>query len=311
VSRRRQSFYSRNQSVLSFCVCILSGEAHSSRGHFCRRLALLGLTILGLACERTDNTVIDVNGAVPLLTAVILSPSSINTDSINVGPTRLPEDILQLKVAIFAQATVPAGTQHIGSVAFSVLQEGSSSPLALGKLIDDGSAPDQLKGDGTYSGWATFQIERVEIGAFQVEVTAEAENGFHSSTLISPLQIIRGNHPPTISDLQAPGTVRLASQDQLLTLHVKASDPDGLADVQRVVFNSYRPDGTPSTGNPFQLYDDGDASHGDEARGDGIYSIRIVLPSTSQRGTYRFEFQASDRSNERSNIVVHTITVTQ
>jgi hypothetical protein len=267
--------------------------------------------ILGLACERAGNSVIDVNGDVPLLTTVVVSPSSINTDSINVGPSRQPEDVLHLKVAIFADASVPAGAQQIASVQFSVLQEGSTTPLATGELADDGTAPDEAKGDGTYSGWASFAIKRVEIGTYQVEVTAQAANGFRSSTFLASLEIVRGNHPPLLSDLQAPDTVKLANEDRLLYLHVRASDPDGLSDVQRVAFNSYRPDGTPSNSNPFQLYDDGDASHGDNAPGDGIYSLSIVLPSTSQTGTYRFEFQAFDRSNEGSNVIVHPITVTQ
>jgi len=310
VSQRHQYFSSRGISPCFICLPILSRGAPSGRNPY-HRLILLALTLFGVGCERSDNSVLEVNGNVPLLTTVIVSPSSINTDSINVGPIRQPSDTLELKVAVFAQASIPAATQSIASVAFSVLREGTSAPLTLGKLVDDGSSPDQSRGDGIYSGWATFQIQRVDIGAYRVEVTAEAENGFHSNTLVSPLQITRGNHAPAISDLVAPDSVRLASQDQLLSLRVRASDADGLADIQRVVFNSYRPNGTPSSGNPFQMFDDGDASHGDSVRADGIFSLTIVLPSSSQTGTYRFEFQAFDRSNEGSNVIIHPITVTQ
>jgi hypothetical protein len=59
------------------------------------------------------------------------------------------------------------------------------------------------------------------------------------------------------------------------------------------------------------MYDDGAASHGDLAAGDGTYSLIITLPSTTQTGTYRFEFQAFDRSNEGSAKVIHQVTVKQ
>lgn len=133
--------------------------------------------------------------------------------------------------------------------------------------------------------------------------------GFASNTVMVPVQIIRTNQPPLLSDLQAPDTVRLASQDQLLELRVRASDPNGLDDIQRVVFNSFRPDGSASTGNPFQMFDDGDSNHGDARRGDGIFSLKIILPASTQTGTYRFEFQAFDKSNEGSNVIIHRITV--
>lgn len=311
MSRRSRSLFPHSWFPPSHFLRLLPRQPRSCIRSVWPRLPVLGLMILGLACERANNAVIDVSGDIPLLTSVVVSPSSINTDSINVGPNRQPEDTLHLKIAIVAQVRPPAGSQQSSSVLFSLFPGGSTTPLALGQLADDGSDPDQSRGDGTYSGWATFQIERVEIGTYQVEVTAEAQSGFRSNTLIVPLQIVRGNHPPLLSDLQAPDTIRLASHDQLLMLQVSASDPDGLGDIQRVLFNSYRPNGTPSSGNPFQMFDDGDDSHGDLTRGDGIYSLTIVLPSTSQIGTYRFEFQAFDRSNEGSNVIVHPITVTQ
>jgi hypothetical protein len=310
VSWRRPRYFSRSQTASSF-----PQDAHSAKprriGDGWYRLLLLGLASICLSCERTDNSIIDVNGLAPLLTNVVVSPSSVNTDSINVGPSREPEDTLHLKIAIFAQVPALQGSHQIAAVEFSVLPQGSTTPLVVGQLADDGSPPDESGGDGTYSGWAAFDIQRVEIGTFQIEVTVVGQNGFRSNTLISPLQIIRGNRPPGLSNLEAPDTVKLASQDQLLLLQVTASDPDGLADVQRVVFNSYRPNGAPSSGNPFPMFDDGNASHGDAVRGDGIYSLTILLPSTSQTGTYRFEFQAFDRSNDSSSVILHSITVTQ
>ena len=267
--------------------------------------------MLAIGCERSENSVLESVGAAPNLSEVSISPSTINTDSITVGATRKPDDILPVKVAVFGRVSHQLGSPNISAVRFTVNREAGSSSLAIGELFDNGADPDRLKGDGIYSGRASFQIKRVEIGTYHIEVTAEDFKGYTSNTAILPLQIIRTNQPPVLSDLQAPDTIKLASQDQLLVLQVKASDPNGLEDVQRVVFNSFNPAGIPSASNPFQMFDDGDANHGDATRGDGVYSLRIVLPSTTPTGTYRFEFQAFDKSNEVSNVIIHRITVRQ
>ena len=241
---------------------------------------------------------------------VDISPTSINSDSINIGPSRTPDDVLPLTVTLTARVDGSQGNP-ISTVHFSLKDPISNSTISDGELFDNGLGIDQTKSDGVYSGKASFEIKRVEIGIFRFELFAEAENGFQSNTVLAPLSIYRGNRPPAILDLDIPDTLQLRSQAQLLTLRVRAGDPDGLADIARVIFNSYKPDGIASTGNPFQMYDDGSTNHGDERAGDGVFSLIITLPSTTLTGVYRFEFQAFDRSNELSAVVVHRITVKQ
>lgn len=145
-----------------------------------------------------------------------------------------------------------------------------------------------------------------------VEFVAEGDGGFRSNSIILPLRIVRLNRPPVLSDLQAPDTVTLGSQEQHIRLRVNAVDPDGQEDIQRVFFNSFLPDGRPSSNNPFQLFDNGDLQgNGDETKGDSVYSAIIKLPPNTATGTYRFEFQAFDRLNEGSNIITHRLTVKQ
>jgi hypothetical protein len=65
------------------------------------------------------------------------------------------------------------------------------------------------------------------------------------------------------------------------------------------------------------MYDDGgvaiiyppDITSGDAVKGDGIYSLTVGYPTLP--GTYRFEFQALDRSNAFSPKIVHLIQVVQ
>jgi hypothetical protein len=268
------------------------------------------LVLLGGGCERRESTIIDTQGQTPLLAQVIVSPSSINSDTINVGSSRKPEDTLSLSTTITAHVDQMAGNP-ISAVRFSLKNPDNNEAISQGALLDDGNGADQRRNDGIYSGKAEFQIERVVIGVFQVEVTAEGSNGFQSNTVIAPLTVYRGNHPPVISAIQAPDTVHLGSQDQLLVLHVSADDPDGLADLARVILNSYLPDGSPSKQNPIPMYDDGSPDHGDTIAGDGIFSLIIQLSYTTPTGTYKFVFQAFDRSNVGSSTIVHTVTVLQ
>jgi hypothetical protein len=276
------------------------------------RLICPGLLLLlsSSGCEKEPNSIIDSVGQPPVLMQVDIFPSSINSDSINIGPSRSPDDVLPLTATMTARANAGQGNP-ISSVRFSLTNPVNNATISDGELFDNGLGTDRTRGDSVYSGKASFEIKRVEVGILRLELFAEAENGFHSNAVIVPLSIYRGNRPPAILDLDIPDTLQLKSQAQFLTLRVRTADPDGLADIARVIFNSYKPDGIASTGNPFQMYDDGSANHGDERGGDGVFGLIIMLPSTTATGVYRFEFQAFDRSNEGSSIVVHRVTVRQ
>jgi len=276
-------------------------------GHLAQSALFISLMLLFGSCEKKQSSVVDSTGIAPFLAQVTLSPSVIDSDSINVGSNRQPTDLLTITTTIVAR--VQANSQDPISVAYSITSSDSLIIVSRGVLLDDGQTPDQSKGDGLFSAKASFLIRRVQFGTYAVQVNAESEDGYRSNTIYTPLAIFRGNRPPVISDLVAPDTVKLANQSQSLLLTVRANDSDGLSDVARVLFNSYKPDGTASGGNPFLMYDDGLAAHGDESVGDGVFSLLISLPSNTQLGTYRFEFQAFDRSNEPSNVIILHLTV--
>lgn len=263
-----------------------------------------------LGCEKPITPTTDSSISPPLLLWATSSISAVNTDTVNVGPTRTADDLIPISLTVAAKVDC-ARNPTPQSVEFRIISPLDFGLLASGALADDGLAGDQSKGDGTYTTKASFKIRRVETGVLRIEVQAFGANGYQSNTIMLPLTVFRGNHAPTISLLAAADTVRLLNESQLLALRLKVEDEDGLADISKVVFNSYRPDGGASSGNPFLMYDDGSATHGDEKSGDGIYSLIVTLPPTTQPGTYRFEFMAYDRSNAMSPPLVHRIAVIQ
>lgn len=119
------------------------------------------------------------------------------------------------------------------------------------------------------------------------------------------------NIPPVISNLSAPDSLTVLPQDTvLILLSIRASDANGLDDIKSVFFNSYRSDGTPSSGNPFEMFDDGNRyGTGDITKGDGVYSRIVILPPGTTPGLRRFDFQAVDKSFAYSNVISHNILV--
>jgi hypothetical protein len=123
------------------------------------------------------------------------------------------------------------------------------------------------------------------------------------SSVFDPVQ----NIPPVIKNVRAPDTLIVPGADTLkIVLSVDVSDANGREDVLSVFFNTFKPDGSPSSGNPFQMFDDGNVvANGDLVKDDGTFSRIIILPPGTTKGKYRFDFQAIDKSDESSNIISH------
>jgi hypothetical protein len=276
-----------------------------------KQLLFLVIALFVLGCQSDENTPIDPFHLPPYVKSFEISPTSVNTDTINVGQQRLPTDTLKITVSAKAQVSDPEGLSNLQEVSVGIYKPGSQDLIKTAPLFANGVAPDAIAGDGIFAGLVTFNIVRSDIGDFQVEVTALNKSNVASNTLSRFVSVQRLNQPPTLSDLLAPDSASVSTSVVFLQLTVEASDPDGPSDIQKVFFNSFKPDGSPSSGNPFQMLDDGNAGgpSGDQVSGDGIYSLVIQLPPGTPKGNYRFEFQAEDRSGALSDTIVHTITV--
>lgn len=250
----------------------------------------LALTVL--SCESTDKDIIDTSDPPPILLQAGLSPTSVNTDTINIGPERLPGDFLSIQLRVEANFAQAAGQDQPLAPSFSILRNRRDDPLLTARLFDDGSGPDVSQGDSIFTALATLQIVRSEIGLFYVEVWAEDSRGSRSNASLLPFTILRLNQPPQLSNLQAPDTVKTSTQSQFF-ISVKAVDPDGQSDIRSVTRT------TPS-GLVLPL---------STAPGDSIYTETVSLLPPPPPGSYQFSFRALDRSNASSTIIYHTIVV--
>ena len=163
-------------------------------------------------------------------------------------------------VVLSVPVSDPQGPSDIDSVWVDMFPPLSPTPVLHGRMQDDGSGGDVSAGDGVF-------VVRLDLGSMLDEI-------------------------PVVTAEEIPATVS-RNAGTPFRLSVRISHPGGLQAIRRVFFNTYKPDETPSSGNPFLMYDDGDQTlHGDLAAGDGVYSLLIAITPQSELGTYRFEFTA-------------------
>lgn len=182
------------------------------------------------------------------------------------------------------------------------------------KLYDNGAAAvlDQKAGDSLYSNFI-FMKQSYERGVYRIEYTLRLPSGDVSKAGSSAFiyDNAQTNVAPVLTTASAPDTV---SPDVPFVFSATVTDANGLNDVKEVVFRLYRPDNSvvanPSGGNNWQMYDDGNLSaHGDAVAGDGIYSFANYFTASSAKGTWKFEFQAKDRSAFYSNVLTKSFVL--
>lgn len=128
------------------------------------------------------------------------------------------------------------------------------------------------------------------------------------------------NFPGSITKTEVSDSIRLPQPGYLNATLVKAwvEDPNGLKDVDSVYFYSQKPDGSMANGGyPLYMVDNGEPfslanpwiSAGDEEKGDGVYSLTILIEANNQIGIYKFTFYMKDESGELSEAVVDSIEV--
>lgn len=269
--------------------------------------ALLSVAaFLHSGCSK-DSRVVDpaIPGTPAMFDQIRISGSVFDSDTISVGTgIRSPEDPIQFAIGVRARYRETADSK-IQSAICRVIREQTGETIAETPLrfVEKSDPP-------WYSDAVTVKMKRGDVGDYRVEVGGTDAAGRELNTVLTKFNLYNGQNPPVLSDLQAPDTLQVPTQGFLaITLTVRATDPSGAADIKRVWFNTWLPSGKPSAGNPFSMFDDGNTIHGDAVAGDGRYSLIIQLPSTTERGRYRFEFTAYDYGNLASNVIVRYITL--
>lgn len=226
---------------------------------------------------------------------------------------RLPDSVYVDEVVPFfiaVRAADPDSLDIIARVVYEIWGPTISELAEAGVLNDAGANGDSLAGDGIFSIATTTRFAEWKFGSYHLMVQAYDGRNAASNDLykILPWAKIRVGVAPQIIAVSAPDTIQLpAAGDKSFLLTANVTDADNNRDIHEVYFDTFRPDGSASSGNPFKMYDDG--TSGDLTAGDYIYSLKIFITSQNSPGNYRFEFQARDYSSLLSNKIIHIITV--
>jgi hypothetical protein len=227
---------------------------------------------------------------------VLLAVSAPDT----IGPDRLAA------VRLTASVSDPEGAGESDSVFCDIYPPYAIVPS--GRVVLAPAAGPAPSGDGPrdYMFEGDLSSRFTISGVHRLRFEAKDQSGRTAVPRVEEVLVLMPNDPPVLGDASAPATVDRNSTDPIV-LSIRVTDPQGPADVRRVYFNTTKPDGKPSSGNPFLMTDDG--TSGDAAAGDGVYSLQIVISSTNALGDYRFDFYAEDTAGATAGPVTRVITV--
>lgn len=224
------------------------------------------------------------------------------------GPESLPSGFAS---ALF-QVTVADsnGSADISAVTMWVW----SKNLDQTPLFDDGSHGDPVAGDQVYSLRVDSSFAARKQGLTELKFAAVDRYNSSSPTVVKAVAI--ENKKPALFNLSVPDSIqRPTSGKNAFIMQVSVSDPQSLGDIAYVGLVTMDPSGSYGTvatpENPLLLVDNGNKNLGDEIAGDGIYSLGASISPTNQLGVWTFIFQAEDWVNNKSDSLVHKITVFQ
>jgi hypothetical protein len=268
-------------------VILLASKYYSAM----RKSYFLLIPLLIWGCEKTYDNLIDTSTENFQVTDIIFIDHNPP-----VYDLKNPEDsLLKLRVIFTSQSEVSKTYFDIYASDNSRL---NSSPVEMQEVTEN-IFENQF-----------ILLSENPIGNYTVRFSASGIEGNTKQVAIGSFYFNNGqdNLPPEIFNTVIEPDTAVVNDTTVIFASVGAMDPNGANDIEEVYFVVYRPDGT-TNNSKILLYDDGKLENGDKIAGDGIYSRLIQVDQSNQKGIYRFEFRAKDRSGELSNIINHFVLI--
>jgi len=273
-------------------VILLASKYYSAM----RKTYLLFIPLLIWGCEQTYDNVIDTSPDNYQVSAIVGIKDTIDLKE--------PGDsVLNLRLIFSPQSEV---NKPYFSIIASDNSQLNSSPIEMIEVANNIF-------DKQY-----ILKSQDPIGDYTIKFSVTGFNGINKPVAIANFFFNNGqdNVPPVISNTVIDPDTVVVTQPTVLFTSVEVSDSNGLNDIFEVYFIVYKPDST-TNNYKWLLLDDGSCCplppynevSGDLVAGDGIFSRKIQVDQSNQKGTYRFEFQAKDRLGALSNIINHYVLI--
>ena len=254
-----------------------------------RNAIFLLIPLLICGCDQTYENVIDFTTDNYQLTSIVGIKDTIDLKN--------PSDSLLTPRLIFSSQSEVSGVSF--NVIASDFTQLNSSPVEMEEVANNIFDGEFILNNQNPNG--SYTIKFSATGADEVTKQVGTSDFYFNNG--------QDNVAPVISNsVIEPDTV-VVTQPTVIFTSVEASDSNGQNDILEVYFKVYKPDGSTNNVKIF-LYDDGNTSvNGDVTANDGIFSRLIQVDQSNDKGTYRFEFQAQDRSGGLSNIINHYVLI--
>ncbi|MCR4439721.1 MAG: hypothetical protein QHJ34_10145 [bacterium] len=225
-------------------------------------------------------------------------PNHWEADAPRIVEIRVPS-VLNRSQTYPIQAVVadPQGAPDVRYVLMTRYAQGIA--VATDTLWDDGGFlhpddGDEIAKDGVFSQRIRWTSTQSAAESLSLEFRAVDQAGHWSETVVKSV-LLRANSPPLIVTLSVPDTLPSGFQGSYLFC-AEVFDSQGVADVSVVRFRALQGGAWAFDG---VLVDDG--TQGDEAAGDGRFSMRVEAAfAAGKKGDYRLIFVAADLGGAQS-----------
>ncbi len=229
---------------------------------------------------------------------------------INVSvPATVPIDSL-FEFLIEVEVSDADGLADIEFVLLQFFPPAHPNPTRQDTLLDNGLSGDVTPGDGIYSTRLSSSLIN-ELSDYFLRFQAEDSAGNKSQPVIVSVHgRLKSIGVPEITEVGVPRMVNANDVNQVL-ISADVSDPQGLSDIDSVLYSLFLPSGQEAQNSPQIMADDGDvATSGDTTAGDGRFSSVLQLQGgDGDPIDFTLIFQAKDKSNVLSATVESRLVV--
>jgi hypothetical protein len=254
--------------------------------------------IFVIACD-DGLTPKDYDEASPFVKDLIVNPSEINFDPVLDGQkdTTITFE-LNVKGFNFETDAVPYYFVFIGDDDVPLIQE--KFPVNFSQIT-------------TFQTSFSIETNTIDFESYKILVTptVEGRNSNFAQAVVSQTGL--PTNPPEILEVNNPSNVEIPNDDaQVAVLFTaKVRDLDGQSNIDKVLLNFRNEDGSLLSVDPFQLFDNGSSSNGDNAVADSVYSTIFQINNTNTPNNRTALYWAIDKSGLSSDTLETPFNLTE
>ncbi len=230
----------------------------------------------------------DFDEAKPFVQNLTVSPSSISFNPVNDGQK---DTTITFNISVQGLNFRDGNTPN-----YSVFVDDEDLPSFQGSLAI--SQPGNM-----FSGELQISTNTIKFATYTVVVTPalDGSNANYAQSIINQMGV--PINAPEILEVGNPQEIEIPSGSATVTalFTAKVRDIDGQGNIDRVLLNFRNQDGSLLNSDPFELFDDGSASSGDQTPSDSVFTRTFSINSSNTPNNRTVIYWAIDKSGLSSD----------